>query len=376
MDSPLSFAGTPSLVNETNSPVSSGSQNGTALATGTSNEHLPGASGPAVLGATWSLTLFAALFLAARLYVKRRHGQAFWWDDHLLAASWVMLALFAATASHCVSVGLGDHAGSSAVQQTPLQLSVLIAAVFSALGAAWSKTSFALTLLRITREGSRALYWGIWCVVLTMNVVLGLNAIVQFVWCAPAEATWNADLEGAWCWDRNVVVRYAQFAASYSAAMDFVLAALPIMVMAKISMRLREKFGVMVCMSLCVIAGVTSIMRAIMISALTGSDFPYKAGQLFIWTGAELTCTIVAASVFILRVPVSEMKHSRYPDFAELNTFKPMGQGGGIHVTKETIISRSPSTRVANRGYMDREDEDGLLTPMAPAATYHSYIKA
>lgn len=215
----------------------------------TTDTTLAGTSGPEVLGIVWGLTLLAASFLAARLYVKKRHDKGFWWDDHLLMASWAMLALFAGATTYCVSVGLGSHTSSSAVHQTPLQLSVLVATVFSVLGAAWSKTSFALTLLRITHDGNRVLYWGIWCVVITMNVVLTFNAVVQFVWCVPAQAAWNADMHGE-CWDRQVVVLYTQFAAYYSAAMDFVLAAVPVTVIAELSMRLKEKLGVICCMSL------------------------------------------------------------------------------------------------------------------------------
>lgn len=248
MDRPLSSAATVSSVVNIISRAAS-SDNNTNVTSTHEDENVLGASGPEVLGLVWGLTFLAACFLATRLYVKRRHDKGVWWDDHLLMASWGMLVLFAVTTTYCVHVGLGSHAGSSILQQTPLQLGVLIATVFSVLGAAWSKTSFAFTLLRITRDGSRVFYWAIWCVVITLNVVLSLNAIVQFIWCAPAEAAWNPDIHGK-CWSRMVVVRYTQFAAYYSAAMDFVLAMVPVMVIMKLQMRLKEKIGVIVCMSL------------------------------------------------------------------------------------------------------------------------------
>lgn len=224
--------------------------NNTSNATRPSDDSpLIGASGPQVLGVVWTLTVIAACFLAARLWVKQRHSKGVWWDDHLLVLSWGMLVLFASTTTYCVHVGLGSHSGSSILQQSPLQLGVIIATVFSVLGAAWSKTSFAFTLLRITREGSRIIYWGIWCVIITLNVVLVFNAILQFIWCTPAQMAWNPNIEGQ-CWDRKVVVRYTQFAAYYSAAMDFVLATVPVTVLMHLQMRLKEKIGVIVCMSL------------------------------------------------------------------------------------------------------------------------------
>lgn len=209
-----------------------------------------GASGPEVLGLVWTMTFVAASFLAVRLWVKHRSHKGLWWDDHLLLASWAMLALFAAATSFCVHAGIGTHVGTLGIDQASMQLGIVIATVFSVLGAAWSKTSFALTLLRITREGEhRFVYWGIWAVVVSMNIVLVFNAIIQFIWCVPAAAAWTPFLDGQ-CWSRSVVVKYTQFAAAYSAAMDFALALVPWKVVMQLRMRLKEKLGVVICMSL------------------------------------------------------------------------------------------------------------------------------
>lgn len=123
-------------------------------------------------------------------------------------------------------------------------------------------------------------------------------------------------------------------------------------------------------------AGCTSIMRAITVPTLNGSDYSYQSGQLFIWTGAELATTIVAASIPILRALVSELRTGRNSENTELNTFKSMGERGGIQVTRTTIITRTASK--AERARKMQDDEDGLLTPltpMTPVPTYHSYVQ-
>lgn len=218
-----------------------------------------GASGPMVLGLVWLMTAVAATFLGLRVYVKMSPSKeggsrkGMWWDDHLLLGSWAMLVFFAVATTLCVQVGLGSHVDSSLVNEhhmVGLQLGVVIATTFSVLSAAASKTSFALTLLRITREGEhRFVYWGIWCVVVTMNVVLVFNVILQFIWCYPAAKAWNPDVQGH-CWSRVVVVKYTEFAAYYSAGMDFTLALVPWKVIVGLRMRPKEKVGVLVCMSL------------------------------------------------------------------------------------------------------------------------------
>lgn len=208
-----------------------------------------GAIGAEINGVVWAITFVATCLLAMRLYVKFTGHKGLWWDDHSLIASWVMLLAFAGTTTFCVSVGLGSHSGSRDINMSSLQLGVTISTVFSTLGAAWSKTSFALTLLRITREGHRLVYWAIWCVIVTMNIVLVFNAIIGFIWCDPPQAAWDANVHGK-CWDRMVVVHYSIFGAAYSAAMDFMLAMVPWVVILNLRMQRREKLGVMFCMSL------------------------------------------------------------------------------------------------------------------------------
>lgn len=210
-----------------------------------------GAAAPEILGLVWTMTAVAAAFLGLRVMVKLRSRKGLWWDDHLLVASWLMLTLFAISTTLCTRAGLGSHVRDADIQQTPLQLGVNVATVFSVLGAAWSKTSFALTLLRITRDGAhhRVVYLGIWAVIVTMNLVLTFNAILQFIWCVPAARAWDPTVDGK-CWSRNAVVAYTQFAAYYSASMDFALALVPWKLLIGLRMKLKEKVGVLTCMSL------------------------------------------------------------------------------------------------------------------------------
>lgn len=208
-----------------------------------------------VLAVCWAMTGIAALFLGARLYVKLTTRKSLWWDDHLLVASWFMLVAFSATTTSGLNFGLGMHFDSlmadhhlhpSIKQELKLQLIVVIATVFSVMGAAWSKTSFAITLLRITKG---TIHYVIWYIIISMNIVLTFNAILQFLWCQPAAAAWSAG-QGGTCWSKDVIIYYSIAAAAYSAAMDILLAMVPWAVVMKLNMEKREKIGVAVCMSL------------------------------------------------------------------------------------------------------------------------------
>jgi hypothetical protein len=83
------------------------------------------------------------------------------------------------------------------------------AGTFSICAAIWSKTSFALTLLRLTEGWMR---WVLWFVIISMNVAMGFSAIIFFIQCQPIRKSWDPFSEGT-CWPSYVLVNYDIFAA-------------------------------------------------------------------------------------------------------------------------------------------------------------------
>ncbi len=85
-----------------------------------------------------------------------------------------------------------------------------VAGSFSILAAQLSKTSFAITVLRISSGGIK---WLIWFIILSVNVALGLAIAFTWVQCDPIRKTWEVTLDGT-CWNKMIVVRYNIFTAS------------------------------------------------------------------------------------------------------------------------------------------------------------------
>lgn len=160
-----------------------------------------------------------------------------------------MLLAYVIITTYAVSKGLGTHDGSGLNDPSTMQFLIAISITFGSLGAAWSKTSFAITLLRIT---SRWVKVGLWCIVVTLNIFLVFNAILPYVWCRPAAKGWSPTVHGT-CWDRKVTIYYSMFAAGYSAGMDIVLAIIPWTVIMRLNMAIKEKLGVAICMSLALV---------------------------------------------------------------------------------------------------------------------------
>lgn len=159
-----------------------------------------------------------------------------------------------------------------------MPLLVNISATFAILAAAWSKTSFAITLLRISQGWVWAL---VWCIIVSMNVLLGLSALFNWIQCSPVEKSWNPTVQGT-CYPMGRIVDYLMVSTGktftpfvshsnmftsnaaikgYSAAMDIILALLPWKLIWPLNMRKKEKIGAIVAMSMGVFAGITGIIK-------------------------------------------------------------------------------------------------------------------
>ncbi len=153
----------------------------------------------------------------------------------------------AAIASANVTLGFGKHIqfvdrGNLAT----IGLLGQLGGTFSILSAVWSKTSFGITLLRVT-EGKTKVF--VWFVIVSMNVAMGLSALFTWIQCSPVAKNWEVTLPG-FCWDHRVNVAYGIFSGAYSAFMDWVLALLPWKLLWSLQMKRKEKVGVGIAMSM------------------------------------------------------------------------------------------------------------------------------
>lgn len=122
-------------------------------------------------------------------------------DDYqlLLAASTGLITKNA-------SLGYGKHIWDISIENFLFKMPLIInlSATFAILASAWSKTSFAITLLRI----SQGWVWGlVWCIIVSMNVLLGLSALFNWIQCSPVEKSWNPTVEGT-CYPMGRIVDY------------------------------------------------------------------------------------------------------------------------------------------------------------------------
>ncbi|CAK7216099.1 hypothetical protein SBRCBS47491_002717 [Sporothrix bragantina] len=254
----------------------------------------------------WLLTGLSLGFLSLRVYCKFLRGRGLWWDDYVLITSWVSLALASGFTTAATTFGYGKHLWDiESGSFFPMNVVATFAGFFSILAAVWSKTSFAMTVLRISTGWMR---WSIWFIIISVNLILGMSAILQWIRCMPIKKVFDGSVAGE-CWPQDVVTHYNTFSTAYSGAMDICLAVFPWKIIWGMSMNRKEKLGVLFAMSMGVFAGAASLIKVSKVSSLTNTDPSYTV-QLVIWGVAESAITIIAASIPILRALLRDDKMS------------------------------------------------------------------
>jgi len=174
--------------------------------------------GPALVATSWCLTGFASVFLALRIYCKflARGRRGLWWDDWILIAAWALLVIDAALATHMVvRYKYGLHSWDWPTARNPAELDdfVMFAAVRATItitAIAWTKTAFAITLLRLTEGWVKRL---LWFIVGTVNVSLAMSAMLFWIQCTePLAKSWTPSIREGKCWlDFKTIEQYNIF---------------------------------------------------------------------------------------------------------------------------------------------------------------------
>ncbi|SPO01902.1 uncharacterized protein DNG_04575 [Cephalotrichum gorgonifer] len=263
----------------------------------------------------WSLTALSGVVLVLRTYCKITRQRGLWWDDHFMTAAWITIAISCVFGSISTTMGFGRHTWDIDMESPDhpkLLLIMNMTGFWSLFGAAWSKTSFAITLLRLTP--ATKVKWLIWFLIVTVNVGLYLAAIFMWVQCNPPKKVWNPNMEGT-CWDGSKIVIYNSWISVWSGLADIVLAIIPWWVLSRAAMHFKEQIGLLICMSLGVFAGCTSIAKIITMRAITGNDM-INVVPLNILGIAEAQVTIIAASIPVLRALLRAPNATRAKSYA------------------------------------------------------------
>lgn len=123
----------------------------------------------------------------------------------------------AATTSVCVSLDYGKHLHDMRPENLPkMPFIAVFAGFFSVLAAAWSKTSFALTLIRLCQgRWARAV---LWFLVVTLNAIMGTAMLFMWIKCRPIPRVWDESIDGSCIDESKIIVLYQCSAGEFHSA--------------------------------------------------------------------------------------------------------------------------------------------------------------
>ncbi|KLU89854.1 hypothetical protein MAPG_08823 [Magnaporthiopsis poae ATCC 64411] len=302
---------------------------------------------PELLAVIWVLTASAALFLGLRLYCRLLKSRRIFSEDWVLVASFVCLLTQSVLVTVQVGMGFGRHFWDIPMQNAePLILLGFVVITLVIVSQVWSKTSFAMTLLRLTTI-SRTRYF-LWFVIVSINAIMGLNALLIWIRCSPLDKAWKPFASGGTCWDGQFGITFGIVASVYSGITDVVLAFLPWKLILPLQLKMAEKIGVILALSMGILAGVAAAFKASYISTLGLPDFEYDGVPLITWGAAEPAITIIAASVPVLRVFVRDITA------ASQGYFQRSGSGGVAALECGKVSIRPSFKPDETRNYEER----------------------
>lgn len=171
-----------------------------------------------------------------------------------------------------VSLGFGMHLLEVAFgDREKLLLLGSLSTTFSTLSAVSSKTSFGLTLLRLTQVGYNKTRVFVSVIMVSMNLLMVCDALYSWVECQPSRKHWQIFTEGT-CWSPDIAVKFGIAAGAYSGCMDVIMAILPWRMIWNTRMERKEKVGVLVAMSMGLCAGAAAFAKCSQIPQISFFD--------------------------------------------------------------------------------------------------------
>ncbi|KAK8057264.1 hypothetical protein PG996_011201 [Apiospora saccharicola] len=237
-------------------------------------DYLAENSGITELAIIWTFTGVAFIFASARWYVRGWMQRKLWSDDYLIAVSVATGIIACALTTVSVSKGIGRHVEAlSTAQRISATLWVYAAYCPSVLSFGMPKLAVIALLARLLVP-SRLHFWVLWTMgALVQLALLGVVGLL-FGRCQPLLSAVDESIAGH-CLNTETWVHYCLFAASFSAFVDFYLAAYPSIVLYKLQMARRKKIILSIALGLGAVSGAVAIYKTIVLLALSDPDFTY-----------------------------------------------------------------------------------------------------
>ncbi|KAM0715777.1 hypothetical protein Q7P37_008291 [Cladosporium fusiforme] len=283
--------------------------------------------GAQIIATVGTLTGISALFVAARIYVRFRMMRHLGLDDYLILLSMVCGIANLGISSAAAKSGSGQHFDTLTTEQQQNVIKYTMAAFCPGILSFAIPKLAVVALLTKLLNPSRGHRIFLWASSATATAVLFGCVIILYAQCRPSHSQWNFAIKGE-CWSPWVLIDYAIFSGSLSAAVDLYLAVYPACVLLQLQMNIRKKIGLGVALGIGSVACIVAIYKCTRIPGLANPDFSYHTADLVVWTCVEGSTIIIAACIPILQ-PLAKVITGK-------STFSSSDRKGGGYSDRNT----------------------------------------
>ncbi|KAG9228468.1 hypothetical protein BJ875DRAFT_526660 [Amylocarpus encephaloides] len=262
-----------------------------------SDEYLRADRGGTLLGAVWTWTAFAMVFVGARFFCRIRLVRSIWWDDWMmLAALSTQIALGVILTMYAYLGGCQHSAAIPPDQLVKILRLNWISTPPAIAGLVFGKLSVAFLILRFQAPTPLRTHLMILsCVVLVF--LGGLSFSTVFWQCSPIAMLWDHSIVGN-CHDTISLARIGEIVGAYFAFHDLFLAAVPVQMIWGLQMPKQKKIAVCILLSTGVSAFAFAILKILHIHDATNwTDLNWTGVLLFVWNTSETNMIIIAGCV-------------------------------------------------------------------------------
>ncbi|GME45226.1 hypothetical protein GTA08_BOTSDO12055 [Neofusicoccum parvum] len=250
-----------------------------------------------LIAASVILTVFASIFVAARLWTRIFRTQAFGWDDGFIIVAWA--ATISTTAMLLASVANGY--GKPILSITP-PTKIPEALKYSNFGVLTNgiamgtmKMSIGFSMLRIQLAKTFTII--IW-ITMVLSVLVNMNVLVGcFKSCTPMERIWDLTVPGT-CWPTQVNVVLAYLQSTGNILTDLLLTFGLLVCLTKLKLSTYNKWALRGVFLIGLVATISAIVKLTKLPALMKTQDPTWDGvDLSLWVNVEMNCGLFAASL-------------------------------------------------------------------------------
>ncbi|KAJ5822642.1 hypothetical protein N7447_004982 [Penicillium robsamsonii] len=276
--------------------------------------------GPALEKGIWAAVVIAAVIVILRIFAKIKIGR-FGIDDGLMIFAEILAIVSTVFLTLSVKHGFGKDLGTVPLDDKEAVLkNIAIQVPIVTFSTTFARCAFILYLLPLlgTNKYYQAALWAVMVIQFAGNVA---SAVLPLSICRNVAALWDAAIAVATtCGDSNAVIKFAYYSNTFNSATDLFLAAFPTIMFWNLNLKLRIKIGLIVLLSLGIVAMVASIIKTTKLNAVPSITNTGASGgiELIRWGYIENVIIIITSSIPCIRPlivssvrKISNAKYSR-----------------------------------------------------------------